>query len=200
MTLLFFRYFTYDCKSAAMRSKRSMLTSSLTPMYATVVPLMNGSLRIPTPVGAMIVASTRAKMTELPHKTKRGERLEPCKPLNRVWRQVQFSFLRADQHVLASSPIFNERDQAASLLSGMTDQHRHGRLTRLTGRRQSQSVLVHREILDVQSRHVSVCVVLPLFESLQRQVRELGLQGRTWVSRCPSLTRRSASATVMAGV
>src|SRR6266487_413378 len=31
--LLFFRYFRYDCKSAAMCSKRSMVTSSLTPMY-----------------------------------------------------------------------------------------------------------------------------------------------------------------------
>src|SRR6266700_4290540 len=132
---------------------------------------MNGSLSIPTTVGATIVASTCAKMTELPHKPKRRERLQPCKPLNRVWRHMQFSFLRTDQHVLASSSIFNERDQTASLLSGMTDQCRHGRLARLAGRRQSQRVLLHREMLGLQSRHVRACVVVPLLEQLQRQVR-----------------------------
>src|SRR6266516_4323201 len=120
----------------------------------TVIPLMNGSLGIPTAIGATIVASTCAKMACLAHKTKRRERGQPGKPLRRIWRNVQFSRLGADEHVSASGSTFNQWDQAASLLSRMTYQHRHARLTRLAGRRQSQSVLVHREVLGLQRRHV----------------------------------------------
>src|SRR6266699_2064748 len=73
---------------------------------------MNGSLSIPTTVGATIVASTCAKMTELPHKPKRGKRLQPCKPLNRVWCHMQFSFYSK----LRTSPLDTGRKQAVHLL------------------------------------------------------------------------------------
>src|SRR5712691_3270124 len=85
-----------------------------------VILLMYPSLRIPAPVRATIVASTRAKTTGLPHKPKREEGGQPREPFRRIRRDRQFSSLWTDQHVLASGAIFNQRDERRSFLGWMT--------------------------------------------------------------------------------
>jgi len=98
------------------------------PYVFTLKLLMNGSLGIPTAIRATIVAPTSAKATCLAHKTKRRERRQPHKPLWRIGLDVQFSLLWADQHVMATGSIFNQWDQAVSLLGGMANQWSHCRL------------------------------------------------------------------------
>src|SRR5258708_32846904 len=94
----------------------------------TVILLMNAPLGIPTAIGTLIVASTRAKATCLANKTKRRERCQPRKPLRRIGNDGDFSLLWADEHVSASGSIFSHGDETASLLCWMAHQRRYGGL------------------------------------------------------------------------
>src|SRR5437764_534007 len=84
----------------------------------TVILLMNPSLGIPTPIGTLVVASTRTKAALPVHKTKRGQRRQPRKPLWRIRGDREFPFLWTDEDVLTSGSIFNQRNQPYLLTRG----------------------------------------------------------------------------------
>ena len=54
------------------------------------------------------------KATLLSDKAKRGERRQPVKPCGRIRLQVQFAFLRADDHIDSRLAVFDQRGVLAT--------------------------------------------------------------------------------------
>src|SRR5260370_23290037 len=95
-----------------------------------VILLMNPSLRIPTPIRTLIVASTRAKGACLAHKPKRRKRGQPGEPFRGIWHNGQFSLLWTDEHIVPLRSIFNQRDEPAAFFCRMARQRSHDELRR----------------------------------------------------------------------